>query len=159
MTIKSISAAVAVAAGMFAFNNNADAQVIVSHGYSSYTPGVVYSSGYTPVYSNAYVYPSSGVIVGNSYATPYNSGYYGNPYGSSYYGSQYTNGYYGNNSLYGNSVYSNSRYSNSVYGNSMMSPYSNVYTSGYNNLYNSGAYGLGIGTQGLTYGGRRIGRW
>lgn len=157
MTIKTLTAAAAVIAGTIGFAGKADAQVYYS-GYS--TPSYVYPSSYSSHYggglmSNGYTYANPGYTTWSSpvYGSTYSSGYspyYGHTFSSGYspyYGSSYSSPYYGN---YGTGYYNN---------NMLATPYSGAYYSGYNNLYNTGVYGLGVGTTGTSFGGRRLWRW
>jgi len=155
MSIKKITAALAVIAGTVGFTGKADAQVIYRSGGYYSSPGVVYSSGYTPgvVYGSGY---TPGVIYGSGY-TPgvvYGSGYgvmpnYNTGILSGGLGSTSTSGYLG-----GTSLYSNGLYGNSLYGNGL-GMYSGV--NGYNNLYgNAYGTGLNVGTRGATYNGIRL---
>jgi hypothetical protein len=80
MSIRTLSLAAAMIAGMLGFASKADAQVIVG------SSGVVYPATTSYYYS----YPSGGVIVSSGYSTPvygtsyYGSGYYSMPYSYSY---------------------------------------------------------------------------
>jgi hypothetical protein len=103
MTIKTLTTAAALIAGTIGFAGKADAQVIYSSGGTYYsTPGVVYSSGYTPgvvysspvVYSSGYTYPA----YSSNYYYPSTS-YYGNTWGSPYTGFSGVTGF---NNIYGN---------------------------------------------------------
>ena len=164
MTIRTVIVAAAVAGGLVATADNADAQyrrgyrtnfqsyTYPSYNYNysypySYTPGVTYSSYSTPMYTT-----DSGVIV-SGYSSPYST-QYATPYSSSsYYGDPYSSGVYGN-------MYANP-YNSGVYGAGYVDPYANWqfnnYVGGYSNLYGGGG-NFGVGTRGAVIGGRRI-RW
>jgi hypothetical protein len=154
MTIRTIIVAAAVAGGLIGTASSADAQWrrngyrtnFNSYTYPSYStpmystsPGVVYSPYSTPMY-----YTDSGVVVSGYNTIPYtSSSYYVDPYSSGVYGSTYAN-----------------PYGTGVYGSTYVDPYANWqfnnYVGGYSNLYGNG--GVGIGTRGAVFGGRRI-RW
>ena len=85
MSIKSVIAFAGLTLGMFAFESLAQAQVVVTGGYT-YSPPVVTSSYYTPATTMSYYSPAV-------YGTPYVSGYYAAPY--------YTSGYYTTPYVYG----------------------------------------------------------
>jgi hypothetical protein len=71
MLIRCIALSAAVIVGALGFAGKADAQIIYSGGYY-YSPGVVYSSYYSPSY-----YPySSGVYPSSYYGAPYSTGYW-----------------------------------------------------------------------------------
>lgn len=95
--------AVAAAAFSFVAPSHAQAQIVISNGYTPYYGG--YSSGYSPYYSSGY----SSYRYGNY--SSFRSGYRNYNYSPNYYGG-YSNGYRGFNS---SSYYRGSGYGN--YGN------------------------------------------
>ena len=152
MSMKAYIAAAVVAAGVLGFADRAQAQWRRGAFYS--TPSYYYPSYYTPSYYSSYYSPSvvtssystptyytsrSGVVVSSSYSMPSTGTvvtspdtvwYTGSPYmGGSYY-DPYAGGYYPSGSYYG----------------------------GYSNLYGN-PYGVGVGTRGGAFLGRRAWRW
>lgn len=146
MSLKTFAVVAAVAAGSFGFADRADAQW--RRGtvyYPTYSSGYTYPSYSSSVYSSNYVIPASGVVIPSNgvittsgYVTPYSTSSYYDPYNGSYYNGSYYNGSYYNGSYYNG--------------------YNSMYN-GTNNIYGTSPYGLNVGTSGVYFGGRRIGRW
>jgi len=94
MSLKTLTVIAAMAVGMIAFSDRANAQVITAYSTGpSYYPGAVTTSYYSPAASWSYY--TTPYISGYNYTTPYYySGYYGTPYYSSYYSYPYYSNYY-----------------------------------------------------------------
>ena len=161
MTIKALAIAAAVTVSTFAFSGRADAQYRRG---AMYYPSTSYYTYPSPTYSypstSYYSYPttSSGVVTSNGVVLGSNGVVLGSNgvTQSSYYSP--SQGYYNGNSYYNGGYYNGGYYSGgALNNNSYTTPYGAPYT-GYNNIYSSTPNGLNIGTSGVYFGGRRIGR-